>query len=58
LYVGLPDGRFSDQNCQYWYIFGGLGIEHFWFISCPFGIFIAILVYFVAIWHFIAILPT
>jgi hypothetical protein len=54
----LPDGRFSDQKCQYWYIFGGLGIEHFKFISCPFGIFIAILVYFVAIWHFIAILPT
>jgi hypothetical protein len=29
LATGLPDGIFSDQKCQFWYILEGLGMDNF-----------------------------
>jgi hypothetical protein len=55
----LPDGIFSNQNCQFGYILEGLAIEEhstfyghwvyfaaIWYILLPFGIFNVSLVYF------------
>jgi hypothetical protein len=27
--TGLPDGMFSNQKSQFWYIWGGLGMENY-----------------------------
>jgi hypothetical protein len=56
---GLTDGSFSYQKGQFWYLWEGLEMENigilharlvflfsFWYILWPFGIFLAILVYF------------
>jgi hypothetical protein len=49
--TGLPDGVFSYQKYHFSVFWKALGWKTF-IISWQFGIFVAILVYFVAIWYF------
>jgi hypothetical protein len=40
--AGLPDGLFSDQKSQFWFIFAGLGMENLGIFYGHFGTFKAI----------------
>jgi hypothetical protein len=47
----LPDGIFSNQKSQFWYILEGLGMENFGIhILWPSDVFYIHFVYFVVIW--------
>jgi hypothetical protein len=54
----LPDGIFSHQKCQFWYLLKGLGTEkcggfrRYLVFILLIGIFYVHLVYFMAIWFF------